>query len=622
MAKQKRLDLILGAKDRATSVLGRVSGAIGGFVSKVAALAGPLAAVLSVAGVVRFGQRSVQAFFEQEQAVKNLETALINAGDAGASSLAGMQQFASGLQAITTQGDEATLALASKIATLGGLTGGALADATKQTLGLARATGQGADMMGRAYLNALEGNFSMLERYVPALRAAEGETAKMALVQELAANGFKLMESDANTARGRLQQMKNSVGDLMEEIGARLAPTLGVVASRIRVFAEENGARIGAFVGRVIALGQGLFARLMPIVQRGVGFVVQAVRWIGEHVVPAVIGYAAMVTSVVRGVADMVATGVQAVVGLLGSVLPSINTVGSVATQLRDTVQAVFMAIEFAFTQWRSVVELAALKVGLAVVTVANQVRYAFGEVIPSVLKWLAGNWTRILTDMWNFTKAVGTNIATGLVETLTSIPQLISGEKSITDIWGKNLLEGFEATLTEMPRIVDRQRGELEQALATQVEGLEDSLGRGFADFVDRRMNEVADRQQQLKDFFNFGAAEVSPPAGLDVGGGGVADLVRRGEQGEPVKVELDGEGARKSLERQTVGIAALDITRRFLGLGARAEPAEQTAKNTEQAVSVLNKLLAAVKDQSIEQVDRAGGDDVIKAVRLEGVV
>lgn len=621
MAKQKRLDLILGAKDRATSVLGRVSGAIGGFVGRVASLAGPLAAVLSVAGVVRFGQRSVQAFFEQEQAVENLRTALINAGDAGARSLAGMEQFASSIQKVTTQGDEATLKLAAYIASIGELTGGQLQDATKATLGLARATGQGSEMMGRAYLNALEGNFSMLERYIPALRSTTDETEKMRLVQQLAANGFKLMESDANTARGRLQQMRNSVGDLMEQIGARLAPTLGVVAGSIRTFAEENGERIGAFVGRVVQLGQGLIAAVVPIVQRGVGVISNLVQFWFDHYVPIIITYAGTIVTVIRGVVDMVSMGVQAVMGFIGSLLPSIDSVGAVVERVKAGVQLALFAIEFGFKNWEQVIELATLKAGLAVVSFGGQVRHFFGEVIPTTLTWLGQNWQEILTDIGNLTLSVFKNIGTNIIDFFTSIPALISGEKSFADIWTP-LTEGFEATVSAFPDIVARQQGPLEQALREQVTGLEQSLGDQFGDYVDQRMNEIADKHKRLKDFFDFSGGTAAPLQ-IEAPGVGPGGLPKPAGD-EPVKVEVDGEAARRSIARQSVGVDALTVTRRFLGLGSRGEelePAKKTAKNTDQILRAVAGLVPSLAGVAAALENKGEpGDGVVRAVRVEG--
>lgn len=624
MAKKKRLDLILGAKDRATSVLGKVSGAIGGFVRKVGALAAPLAAVLSVAGIARFSQRSIQAFFEQEQAVENLRTALINAGDAGASSLAGMQQFASGLQAITTQGDEATLALAAKIATLGELSGEALQSATTATLGLARATGQGADMMGRAYLNALEGNFSMLERYVPALRAAEGETEKMALVQKLASNGLKLMQNDAGTARGRLQQMKNAVGDLMEVIGGQLAPVLGQVASGIQAFAENNADRIGTMVSGIVGFVQRGVAAVMPLVGRVRDVIGDFMNWYMENVWPVAFAYAGMVRQAVVTIIDIVGSAVRSVINAIGSLIGPLGGVGNAVTTVRDTVQAGLIAMEFGFANWRELIELATLKAGLAVVTFAGQVKHFFSEVIPGVVRWLADNWQTILTDLFNFTRTVMSNLASNVVKTIKSLPALLSGETSLGEIWGDALVKGFEAKLSTLPEIAGRQQGELERTLRQQVGSMEDDLGEGFGDFMQRRLDEINQQRDGLRDFFTGGdGAGGGRPAPLDP-----EDLLKPGGVTVPVKIDEGGAvsagaaaAAGGAAGRRQVGISSVALSQRFQGLGLAGEdPGKTTAQNTGSMVGLMSRLLQQVTEQTKEIKEGRGERGQVLPIRRLG--
>jgi hypothetical protein len=625
MAKKKRLDLILGAKDRATSVLGRVSGAIGGFARRVLSLAGPLAAVFSAAGAVQFGRKAVAAFIEQEQAVANLRTALINAGDAGASSLGAMQDFASGIQAITTKGDEATLALASYIATVGELSGDALQRATTATLGLARATGQGEQIMARAYLNAMQGNFSMLERYIPALRAATTEQEKMALVQGLAANGFKLLESDAQTAGGQIQQMKNTFGDFMELVGARIAPVLADVAGGVKRFAEQNGERIAGFVGTVIGKAQELAAMAVPVVQRVIALGRRFLGWWSDNMLPVILAYAGTIRQVAATIIDAVSTGVQTVIGWIESVVGPIGNVGGTVTKMRDAVQTGLIAVEFGFKNWRDIVELGALKAGLAVVTFAGQVRHFFGEVIPSVLEWLGDEWQNILIDLHNFTQTVMKNILANMKETVTSLPELLSGQKSLGEIWGKSIVEGFESQIETLPDIADRVKGELERSLAGDVSNLEEGLGSGFVAFLERRRREIEDQKSTIKDFFTFdGGDGASGPGKVDPN-----DLLKPG--GVTVPVHIDGEGeaeaqavaARASRERRNRALGVVEVTQRFMGLGSLGGddgPAKQTAENTKNLAGLMRTMIDKAQKQ-VEAIERMSGDSgegVLTAVRV----
>ena len=231
---EKRLDIILRARDQASRVFGTVGKSVNGLVKKLTSLPVAIGGLVGGVGLFRFTKSAVTAFGIQEKAVDNLRQALIDAGDVGASSLGGLTDFAAALQEVTTQGDEATISTAAYLAGIGGLTGGPLKEATKATLGLARATNQGQEIMARALLNALQGNFQMLERYIPALRSTTDATDKMALVQDLASKGLNQLTTDARGTDGTFKQLLNTYGDVKEVIGSALEPIIRSLTQAIR----------------------------------------------------------------------------------------------------------------------------------------------------------------------------------------------------------------------------------------------------------------------------------------------------------------------------------------------------------------------------------------------------
>lgn len=271
MALQKRVDLILGARDRSEAAMRGYEARLQRVKRVAVGVAATVGAAFGLAAVTATARGAVDAYGQQELAVRNLATALELAGDRSASTLKDVKDFASGLQAVTTQGDEATLKLSAYLSGLGELSGGALIDATRGTLGLARATGQGSEMMGRAYLVAMQGNFTMLQRYVPELRTLTSEEDKLAAVQKLVSRGLKLMESDAQSATGQVQQAKNAMGDLAEVVGGLMAPAVRAGAESLKLKAE-------ALQGDVSAAG----------------------AWIAQH--QAMIGTSARVAAAVGGV--------------------------------------------------------------------------------------------------------------------------------------------------------------------------------------------------------------------------------------------------------------------------------------------------------------------------------
>jgi hypothetical protein len=608
MAKQKRLDLILGARDRASGTIGRVTGSIGGLAMKVAALAGT---AISAAAIVSFGKRSVAAFQEQEAAVEALRTALGRAGDDSAAGMQGMLDFASGLQAITTQGDEATLKLAAYISTIGELSGEALQNATTATLGLAAATGQGQEIMGRAYLNALQGNFSMLERYVPALRAATTEQEKMALVMDLASKGFDQMTTEAQTSAGQIQQMRNTVGDFMELIGARLAPILAGLATRVKGFVDQNGAMIAGFVGRLIEGVQAIVSAVVPRLRALGAIIADWIKRYTDFILPWSIAWAGFVRTLITTIVDVVSSGFSAIMGLIQPLMGSVGGIGTTLERVRDVAIRALLTVQFGFQNWRAVVELAAFSVMHAVVRLGNQVSYVFTEVLPSVLTWLADNWRSVLTDLGNASKAFFTNLVSSAVETITRLPELLSGDVSIGEIWGKSMLEGFEATLTELPKIAERQEGELERTLREQMEESQDGLGDGLDTFMRERLAEMERQRNTIKDFFKLDLGVGDAPEPIDP-----QQLLAPGGVTVPVKVEEDGsvsidEPGVAGGARERRGVAAVEITRQFLGVagafsGQQGAPELETAANTKKAADEAAKQSGYLK-RLVEKVEAA---------------
>ncbi|MEM1213038.1 MAG: hypothetical protein AAGI68_12170 [Planctomycetota bacterium] len=226
-----RVDLILGARDQATAKVDRFERRFGRFARNMVSMQGLIAGAASGVALTRLVRGSFEALAVQEQAEARLRSALEDAGDVDASTMAMVERFASALQRQSTIGDEATISLAAYLSTLSGLAGGPLIEATRQTTGLAKATNQGAEQIGRAYLLALQGNFTMLNRYIPALRSLQTNEERLAEVHRLSAKGLGLLQDEADTASGRYTQFKNTAGDLAEELGERLAPAIDAVTT-------------------------------------------------------------------------------------------------------------------------------------------------------------------------------------------------------------------------------------------------------------------------------------------------------------------------------------------------------------------------------------------------------
>lgn len=179
-------------------------------------------------------KESIELFQAQEQAVRDNEAVFGNYSDV-------IQKYASEIQKVTTVGDEQFIALTTQAKNFG-IAITEVNDATTGAIGLAekfKKAGLSQETALKGIALAYQGNFSQLERYIPALRNAETEAEKMAILQKEMASGFDLAKEAAKTSGGQMQQMKNEIGDMKEEIGRGLIPILSALIAKIRPLVSE-----------------------------------------------------------------------------------------------------------------------------------------------------------------------------------------------------------------------------------------------------------------------------------------------------------------------------------------------------------------------------------------------
>jgi hypothetical protein len=211
-------------------------GAIGGIAKLGLAISG-------VQKVAQIATRAITMFTDaanvQELAVVRLSSAMETSGIYTEKNLENLQNYASELQKVTTVGDEMTLGV-MQIGLQMGVSGDKIKEATKGAIGLSKAFG--IDLKGtmKYVALAMQGEYTMLQRYVPALRAAQNETEKLAIFQKAMADGFKVAEAETQTAAGQMMQFKNIVGDVKEEVGYLINDALFPLIKSMKEFLEMN----------------------------------------------------------------------------------------------------------------------------------------------------------------------------------------------------------------------------------------------------------------------------------------------------------------------------------------------------------------------------------------------
>lgn len=229
MAKLADLWIKLGLKDRqfkqGMDGAQKRTNKFGAAMKKVG---GMIAGVFAVGAIKSFITSATRAYDIQIQAERKLAAAIKASGGEVKQTLKDYKNFASGLQDISTVGDEATLNMLS-VAQSMGVTGDAAKLAVKEAIALSKAMGM-SEQSAIRYTAALEsGNSTMLARYLPTLRSIEGEAERTAKAHELLGNMFSQVTEEANSGLGPLRQLENAIGDLKETIGALIVEGGGFI---------------------------------------------------------------------------------------------------------------------------------------------------------------------------------------------------------------------------------------------------------------------------------------------------------------------------------------------------------------------------------------------------------
>lgn len=175
-----------------------------------------LLAGFGVGAAMNFMQSSIQAYREQEVAIKKLNTAYNG-------STFGLERYAAELQKVTTFADEVTLDAMARISVfvkeesqIKALTKAAMDFATVKDIDLASA----ADLITKTF--ASETN--ALSRYGLVVEGAAGSTERFSSVIQALTKYQGQAEAQGKTLSGQIDIMNNQLNDQQEDIGAGLLP--------------------------------------------------------------------------------------------------------------------------------------------------------------------------------------------------------------------------------------------------------------------------------------------------------------------------------------------------------------------------------------------------------------
>lgn len=214
--------LITGDSKEMDTSLKKSQDAMGRFTKFVKSALGIGGAVLSVRALIGVGKDLVATYAVQEKAEASLAAAIRATGGDVNELMLQYKDFASGIQEVTTIGDEQVLSLLQQAQSFG-IARDKMQEATRGAIGLSKAFGIDMNTALRGIALAYEGNYAQLSRYIPALRKASKEAERQAILQKAMADGFEIAKAEADTATGAMIQLQNVMGDLKEEGGRAIA---------------------------------------------------------------------------------------------------------------------------------------------------------------------------------------------------------------------------------------------------------------------------------------------------------------------------------------------------------------------------------------------------------------
>lgn len=445
------IDFVIGGKDksgpafasttagmkRLESGANRLNSATKALMTAMAPLLAVIAAVKTVMAGVDFIKDSSDAYDKQADAVRGLETALRLQGEAVDSQSPRLQAFASDLQKLTGVGDELTIALMRQ-ASLLGVGADDLDDMAKAAVGLGEVMGTSAESGMEMMRRAQEGNFMAFQKMFPAMKEMQSDTEKLAFVTELAAKGLEAKADASMSVSGMAGRAAGAVGDLMESVGALIAPVRILISQGIETLAES----LQTLLIPAVDIATSVLENIGPMMD-----------WVKEKVI--------------QGVNLMVGafTFFEVVIGNLDKI-------------------------------WVVMVSQAELYL----LQMSGAVMHALTVEIPAYASWFGENFVNLIRDGLMLAFTVVTNHVQKIIDAFRALWDFIaSGGTSdvlgqLGEIAGRSYLEGFESSLTDLPEIASRKISEKEKQLADTIGQIGSDLGEEFATKFASRMVGMGD--------------------------------------------------------------------------------------------------------------------------------
>lgn len=306
-----------------------------------------------------------------------------------------------------------------------------------------------------------------------------------------------MMDKQSGTMAGLWSTLTDNINLTAVEIANALSSSLnfkGALRGLIE-FTEWIRIKVTRSAMIISVIGSTITARLAPVFQ----WLADHSEQIGNTIWAIVKGTSGMLWSLSNTVSTITRSAIGAFAALATFIGLAGEHIGNDLRSLADgtvnfgkVAQEALWGTEFAFLNWRQVVEYAGLSSLLWFVRFNNQLGHLMKVQIPAYLAWFGRNWYSALYDAAKGLATFIANVGINLGYLMASIEHFFqSGEWKFK--WTP-LEEGFKATVQEMPKILDREMSPFEHELDKRTKEAGTKLGQNFADFHLAKMQQAGE--------------------------------------------------------------------------------------------------------------------------------
>lgn len=489
------------ANAQITETTGKAEKAGGRISSAMKKIGIAVASAFAVAKIKQFGEACVEAYKIQEEAELKLETIMKQRMGSTDKGIQSIKDYASALQNVGVVGDEVQLSGAQQLATFLNTEDAlktlmpAMNNLAVQQNGV-NVSSQNmtsiANMMGKA----MQGQASALTRVGITMTDAQQKMLEMGTEEERAAilaeiitdNVGNMNEVLAHTDAGKIQQMKNSFGDLQEIIGARIMPALGsmagvaskAIASITDVFNGDKTVGQAALqmmnsiikgitqgipkiidkaVDIIDNLGNGLSSNTPKLLPKVVQIVVALVKALAQNAPKLIVSGAGLILRLAEGLIKSIPSLIKQIPKVISAIVTSLKGGNSTITNTGK------LFIQWLWNGIKSLVSWIGGKVLSFAKSIPQKIKAGFAGVADIGANLVKGLWNGI-SNMASWIKSKIQGFGKSVLDALKSFFGIHSPSKVMEEQVGKQLALGVAQGIEKNKAYAKKSAQELGQAI------------------------------------------------------------------------------------------------------------------------------------------------------------